>query len=189
MILNNYLKKRLIAKAKAGDRKAFEKLIKPCLKQVYKAAFYMSGGLQHEASDLAQETFVKAFISFNSFDENAELPPWLYRILRNLFLDKMKSSSFKREIVTDNEYLLDSDDPNDSPLEVMLKDEVKSKIHKVINDLPDEFKEIVVLCDIQQLSYVDASDIIGVPVGTIKSRLYRARLMLRKKLLKYRELF
>jgi RNA polymerase sigma-70 factor (ECF subfamily) len=149
-------------------------------------------GDYHEASDCAQETFIKVFKSIKTFRFESAFSTWLYRIAVNTCKNRIKSSAYKWKKKTVS--LETSNGPkngnpypeivNGSPTPVMAleKKERMMRLHKAINSLPEEQSQVVVLRDIQGLSYQEISDITGLNLGTVKSRLARGRLDLKNQL-------
>lgn len=183
-------RKRLTKRAQQRDADAFAELVRPELAKLHQAAFYLARDAD-EARDLAQATCLKAFEAMGDFRPGAPLKPWLHRILRNLFLDRRKSAAARYEVqalaMLDDDsgavsILEQSSDTADSPLEVLLRRERQDELTQQIRALPESFQEVLVLCDVQGLSYAEVCEITGLELGTVKSRLSRARVMLRERL-------
>lgn len=153
-------------------------------------------GNREEAEDLVQETYLKVHRFSHTFKEGSNLKAWLFKILRNTFINVFRKKIKEPKEVHYNDvedfYLFNrlktdrkednlSSDNSSADVYEFLEDEVKN----AIDSLPIAFKEVVLFSDIEELSYGEISDIIGCPIGTVKSRLFRARRMLQKSLWNY----
>jgi len=150
---------------------------------------------REEAEDLVQETYLKVHRFSHTFKEGSNLKAWLFKILRNTFINSFRKKIREPKEVRYNEvedfYLYNRikiDKANDVNLSgnvaniyEFLEDEVKN----AVDNLPLAFKEVVLYSDIEDLSYGEISEIIGCPIGTVKSRLFRARKLLQKSLWNY----
>ncbi|MFA4015659.1 MAG: hypothetical protein RUDDFDWM_000750 [Candidatus Fervidibacterota bacterium] len=167
-----------------GDELAWRKLIESFHKCVYSTAYHML--YNHEdALDVVQDVFIKVFEGLRKFRRGSSLSTWIYRICINVCLDRLRR---RREMLMsslndeEREGLIELPDPSPSPEEVVEKNELKELVRNAINSLPAHMRAVVVLCDLEGLSYDEVAKILGVPVGTVKSRLNRARLSLRNML-------
>ena len=185
--------REMIAQCKKGDREAFNELILKYQKQVFGIAYGMLSDYE-DASDAAQEVFVNVYRSISSFREQASFTTWLYRICRNVCSDMLRKRQRRGpQLSLDND---DDDDPlmntaSDAPgpAEVYEQTERQAAVRQALDTLKTDYKEVIVYCDMQGMSYEEAAVILKCPVGTVKSRLNRARNALRKKLSEKRELF
>ncbi len=171
---------KLVKKAKRGDPEAFGALIEKYERFVFNVVYRMIGNAE-DASDVSQEAFIKAFKKFSYYDENWAFSTWLYRIAVNAAIDFMRSSK-KENCVSFEDYIVDEDNQNrDSGIEekIISKEGVKNII-SAVNMLDDEFKAVIVLRDMEGMDYKEISDITGLPMGTVKSRLSRGRGKLRR---------
>lgn len=181
----------LITAFQEGDRTAFDKLVLKHKNKVFNLCYWVIGDYQ-EANDTAQETFIKVFRSLKKFRFDSSFSTWLFRIAVNTCKNRLNSSEFRQKKKT-----ISLDNPGDPATERSLsqiKDEAPSPsielerrermmlIKEAIDSLPAEQKDVVVLRDIEGLSYEEIVDITGLNVGTLKSRLARARLNLRNRL-------
>jgi len=132
------------------------------------------------ASDLAQETLVKAYRAWGTFTPGTPAYPWLARILRNVFIDHVRSAKVRREVPLEDEARLPADG---TPLEGLLTAERVTALYAAIAQLPAEMALVITLVDLQGLSYAEVAQITEVPVGTVRSRLSRSRDRLRALLL------
>lgn len=166
----------ILAMARGGDVDAFNRLVAIHQDAVY--GFSMSLTRQHAvADDVTQETFISAFRSISKM-RGANVRGWLLRIARNKAYDHFRRQTRRRESSVDAEDAvfaerLASDNP--SPADVAMNTELREAIEHCVGGLSHEHREVIVLIDVQGTSYDDASEVCGVNVGTIKSRLNRAR--------------
>ena len=181
----------LIRAVQAGDLAAFDELVLKHKNRLFNLVYWFLGDYQ-DANDCAQETFIKVFKSIKNFRFESAFSTWLYRIAVNTCKNKLKSSAYrwkKKTVSLETSNGSKNSNPfseivNGSPTPVMAleKKERMIRIQKAINSLPEEQNQVVVLRDIQGLSYQDISDITGLNLGTVKSRLARGRLELKNKL-------
>lgn len=153
---------------------------------------------KEEAEDLVQETYLKAYRFFNTFQKGTNIKAWLFKILRNTFINKYRKTvstpgeSFFEDIEsvqasvpyeeeTKSGESVDTLEKKYNDLGSLVDDEVKN----ALDSLPVEYREAILLSDVEELSYKDISEITNVPIGTVKSRLNRGRGLLQKSLLAY----
>lgn len=176
-----------ILKVKKGDQQAFEPIVSFYQDRIYYHCFRMTGST-HEAEDLAQEAFVRAYVNIKSFDDRRKFSTWLYRIATNLTIDRLrkrKPDYFLEEPVKGmdnlNMYSQLASEEN-LPEEEFERLELKEQIERHILSLSETYRSVVVLRYIDELPLKDISEILDIPLGTVKTRLYRGREALRKKL-------
>lgn len=168
----------------------FEKEFLPHLEALHSFAFHLCYN-EEDADDLVQETFLKAFRFIDKFEEGTNAKAWLFKILKNAYINQYRKES-KRPTRVDYEdvavYNEEEEgqvssyyDLREDVFEKMIGDEVST----ALNLLPEEFRTVILLCDIEGFSYEEISKIIEIPIGTVRSRLFRARNMLKEKLVKY----
>jgi len=183
----------LVHKAQAGDMEAFETLIKKYESKVYTIASHM---LSHgeDAKDAAQDVFLKVYRSLGAFRGDSRFSTWLYRVTNNVCLDYLRKKN-RRDLSLEYETEGDEgesrtlDIPADLNIESAVESgEFRSLVRKAIDMLPDQHKSMIVMRDVQSMSYSDISELLGLPEGTVKSRINRARASLRKIFLETREL-
>ena len=175
----------LILEAKRGDLVSFNRLVLAYQDMVYNQAFRMIGELD-AAEDATQEAFISAYKNIHNF-RGGSFKGWLLRIVTNACYDELRRR--KRRPTTPLEPLDDDDeeiesphwiaDPGESPEESTERQELSLAIQNCLDQLPEEFKTVVVLVDLQAIDYTEAAAVMHIPLGTIKSRLARARLRLR----------
>ncbi len=180
-----------------NSRKEFEDIAMEHVDSLYSMAMRLVFN-KEEAEDLVQETYLKAYRFFNTFQKGTNIKAWLFKILRNTFINKYRKTAnspgeifyedvesvnsnlaYKQE--NDAGELADTLESKCSELGNFMEDDVKH----AIDSLPVEYKEAILLSDVEELSYNEIAEITNVPIGTVKSRLNRARKMLQKSLWEY----
>lgn len=168
----------------------FEREAMPHMNLLYNYAYKMTGN-QLDADDLLQETYLRAFRFFDKFEQGTNCKAWLFRIMKNLFINKYRKNqkepgkvdygdveNFFDSIKSDR---IDSTDLQEKVFSNLLDDDVLT----ALNSLQDDFKTVVILCDLEGLSYEEIAEFVQVPIGTVRSRLHRGRKLLQQKLLQY----
>jgi RNA polymerase sigma-70 factor (ECF subfamily) len=181
----------LIKAFQKGDKKAFDELVIKHKDRIFNLCYRFLGDYE-EANDSAQEAFVKAYASLNTFRLESAFSTWLYRIAVNTCKNKLGSAAYraKRKTVSLDNPGKNEDGPlpveiqngTPSPLARMEEKEKMALVQKALDTLPTEFKMVVTLRDVEGLSYEDIAEITGLHLGTVKSRIARARTELRNKL-------
>ncbi len=177
---------KLISRAKKGDIYSFEKLVDKYQKKIYYLALRMTRS--HEAADdLAQESFIKAFYSLNSFKEGYSFCAWVYRICMNLTINYLKRQKFtvSESQLPQGSLELVQDTGKPDVAEQLVRDELTRKIENEIDHLPPEFRAVFILKTYEELSYEEIANALKISKGTVMSRLFRARERLRKSLKDY----
>ncbi len=172
--------KQLILEAQRKRPEAFERLIKIHEVEIFSYIKKMMHN-SYSSMDLLQETMIKAYQYIEKYDPQYSFKAWLYRIAKNTVIDEIRKKSYKTQqnctYIEDNPQIsITYNEPQDQLEYQSLKEALEAAIEK----LPLKLKNLVVLCDIQELSYEEAARIEGITIGTIKSRLHRARNALRK---------
>lgn len=187
--------KELIKRSQRGDVAAFDRLVRRYERSVFNTAYRLSNSYD-DASDIAQEAFVRAWNNLKSFRGDAAFSTWLYRIVTNVFLDDRKRKKTRQHRSLEEERELDEsnvvrqyEDPAPGPQELAEGDERRRILEQAIAALPEAQRVMVVMYHTQGLAYEEIAEITGLPMGTVKSRLNRARLALRDKLGDVAELF
>jgi RNA polymerase sigma-70 factor (ECF subfamily) len=172
------------------ERGEFERLVTRTKRQAYNLAYRMTGN-RDDAEDLTQEAYVRAYRSFDRYNRDLPFENWFLRILSNLFIDglrrkpKHQSLSLDRPM-TGNEgkddYLLELPDEKSDPERLLLDDVLDERLQKALEALPREFRTAVLLCDVEGLSYEEIARVMGTSIGTVRSRIHRGRVALRKSL-------
>ena len=184
----------LIHSATKGDLEAFNRLVLSYQEMVYNQAFRIMGE-RDIAEDATQDAFISAYRHLPTY-RGGLFKAWLLRIVTNICYDEIRRRKRKPttplEPMDDNQEEIESpswlSDPGESPEETTERLELSSVIQQCLNNLPIEFREVVILVDIQEMDYAEAAGVIRIPVGTVKSRLARARVRMRDCLHNHREL-
>ena len=184
----------LINEAQQGDLDAFNRLVLAYQNMVYTHAYRMMGDAD-SAEDATQNAFIAAYKNVNKF-RGGSFRAWLLRIVTNICYDELRRRKRKPvtalEPITNNDEEIESpswiSDPSDSPEDEIIRKELSIAIQECLDGLSPEFRSMIVLIDIQGFDYKEAAETISKPVGTVKSRLARARLRMRDCLQKFREL-
>ncbi len=168
----------------------FEKELLPFVESLNTFAFHLTYN-EEDAADLVQETFLKAFRFIDKFEQGTNAKAWLFKILKNIYINQYRKAA-KRPLKVDYEEVVSFHEGEDSQtssyydlrediFDQLMGDEVTA----AINGLPDDFKTVILLCDIEGFTYEEISKIVEIPIGTVRSRLFRARNMLKEKLKAY----
>jgi RNA polymerase sigma-70 factor (ECF subfamily) len=175
---------QLVFACRQGEIDAFEALVEKYQKKMLNVAYRMIGDYD-EACEVVQDAFLSAYRSIKKFRGEAKFSTWLYRIVLNLSKNRMTQIRTRgvREVYSidaaveteEGSRRVEPPDEGPSPLEQMEKKEVDARVQGCINGLDSEYREVLVLRDIQGFSYEEIRDILKIPDGTVKSRLFRAR--------------
>lgn len=189
LALEESLQEKAIDPALARVR--FESEFMPHMNALYNFALRLTND-EEDAQDLLQDTFLKAFRYIGSFESGTNAKAWLFRILKNNFINDYRKKSRGPNKVefewVEQSYVGDEDaepafhaDIKAESVQEMLGDEIT----KAIQALPVDFRMIIILCDLEEFSYEELGKILNIPIGTVRSRLHRARALLKEKLYDY----
>src|SRR5436190_17100967 len=161
---------------------SFEELAMPLFDQLYNFAHWLTRN-REEAEDLVQETYTKALKGFSSFQLGTNFRAWMYRILRNTFLTSRTGLKVTLAVPLDPE----ENGPDlavecETPETLLFERSNRELLQSAIDELPVHFREILLLCEVEEMSYQEISETLSVPIGTVMSRLSRARKTLRDRL-------
>ncbi|MCM8803720.1 MAG: sigma-70 family RNA polymerase sigma factor [Candidatus Omnitrophica bacterium] len=181
----------LVERAKTGDTKAFEELVKKTQDKIYNLGIKFFGN-KEDAADLLQETYIKAYESLPSFEGRSSFSTWLYRIATNFALMKLRKEKYKKISIDEIKKRVDGtydrndlSDWKDNPYFHYRNEELKEILSSAIDSLPLKYKTIFILHDIEGLSVEEVAKILSLSIPTTKTRIHRSRLYLREKLSDY----
>jgi len=170
-----------------GNHEAFEEIVTMFQHRLYQVCYRMLGNRQ-EAEDIAQEAFVRAYVNIHTYDQKRKFSTWLFRIATNLCIDRIRKKK--------PDYYLDAEVPGteglnmysqiaatgDLPEEEVEKMETQERIQYEIGRLPDKYRSVIILRYMEELPLQEISDILELPLGTVKTRVHRGREALRKQM-------
>jgi len=171
-------------------QKDFEDEIIPHLDAMYNFALRLTSD-PNDAEDLVQDTIVKAFRFFSSYEKGTNAKAWLFRILKNSYINSYRKNSKKPSQVDYDEVAtfyetIRAERTDTSDLEDrMFRDLIDDDISNALDELPEDFRTVVLLCDIEDFTYEEIANMLDVPIGTIRSRLHRGRNLLKSQLMEY----
>lgn len=168
---------------------AYELLVERYGRRIYALAYRMAGN-DADAKDLAQEALIRVYRALRRIDPTANLESWLYRVVTNLYIDllrrrpKARIESLDAPVLTakGDEVVREVEDSGPTPEELVISAQLDADIQRALLALSPELRMVVVLSDIEGRSYEEIAEIVRIPVGTVKSRLHRARRMLQERL-------
>ncbi|UQZ48260.1 RNA polymerase sigma factor SigW [Bacillus sp. PK3-037] len=179
--------KKRIKQVKKGDQNAFADIVDIYKDKIYQLCYRMLGNV-HEAEDIAQEAFIRAYVNIDSFDINRKFSTWLYRIATNLTIDRIRKKKpdyyLDAEVAGTEGLTMYSQIAADGvlPEDAVVSLELSHTIQRKILKLPDKYRTVIVLKYIDELSLIEIGEILNIPVGTVKTRIHRGREALRKQL-------
>jgi RNA polymerase sigma-70 factor, ECF subfamily len=180
------VKKRILQVLK-GDQDAYGEIVELYKDKVYQISYRMLGN-RHEAEDIAQEAFIRAFINIHSFNIDLKFSTWLFRIATNLCIDRIRKKKpdyyLDAEVAGTDGLNMYSQIPSktDMPEKEIESLELEETIQREILKLPEKYRTVIVLKYIEELSLIEISKILNLPIGTVKTRIHRGREALRKQL-------
>jgi RNA polymerase sigma factor (sigma-70 family) len=157
----------------------FEELAMPLFDSLYNLARWLAQN-QNDAEDLVQETYLKAWRSFASFQPDTNFRAWIFRILRNTFLGSRSKLEWRMTTAMESEEDLPA--TSATPESLLIGRSDMDAVRRAIEQLPVIFREVILLCDVEEASYREIAEILSIPVGTVMSRLARARKLVRESL-------
>jgi RNA polymerase sigma-70 factor (ECF subfamily) len=182
---------KLVKRTLHGDTRAFEELVETYQNKVYTLAYRYMGN-EDDANDMSQEAFIKSFRSLKSYKGDASFGTWIYRITTNVCLDELRHR--KRRVVPisldeplatvdGNELEREIPDSSLAADKIYEQKEFSQHIQLLLDEMKPEHKSVIVLRDVMELSYEEIAAVLDCSIGTVKSRISRARNILQKKLL------
>ena len=161
-----------------ADQAKFAEDTEPFMSSLYSAALRMTRS-PADAEDLVQETYMKALRGFSSFQQGTNFRAWMYRILRNTFLTSQAGLKASSSGSLDDDESAVEPAAADTPESLLLARMRQETIQKALEELPVKFREIILLCDWEEMTYQEIGETLGIPAGTVMSRLSRARRAMR----------
>lgn len=180
----------VVSESLIHKERLFEKEFMPHADALYNFAYQLSYN-DDDANDLVQETYMKAFRFIDSYQEGTNSKAWLFKILKNIFINEYRRKKREPEKIDYDDVIIFSDEDDDNSAayfdlrEDMFDNMLGDEITNALNKLPIEFKTVILLCDIEGFTYEEIAKIIDIPIGTVRSRLHRARNMLKQLLKDY----
>ena len=172
------------------DDREFDSLVRRCHRQAYNIAYRLAGN-HADAEDLTQEAFLRAYRFFDRYNRQMPFENWLYRIISNAFIDSVRRRPKARLQSLDQPYIhngvetqihLELPDEAANPESMMMEREIDEPLQRALTTLPHDFRQAVVLADVEGLSYEEIAETMGCSLGTVRSRLHRGRKALRSAL-------
>ncbi len=174
----------LVRQAAAGDHRAFRQLVERYQRKVFTVANGILSNPDH-AMDVTQDAFVKVYKALPDFKGDSQFYTWLYRIVVNLCIDKKRKASRRAEVDYDDAIAHSSDGPSlgpmlastqiDSPMKAYARQELRVQMNAAMDELSEAHREILVLREVEGLSYEELAEALDIPKGTVMSRLFHAR--------------
>ncbi len=168
----------------------FESLFQRSQRRAYNLALRLTGNTA-DAEDVTQDAFLRAWDNFDSYDHTRSFEGWLFRIITNRVIDMRRRQKRVPMFSLDNPIHGDEDGqpmshefaaPDSDPMKLVVEPVMEEKLQSALADLPDDYRKSIMLCDVEQRSYQEIAEIMHCAIGTVRSRIHRARVMLRKKL-------
>lgn len=170
--------REVVRRARSGDLRAFEQLVERYKRRAYYAALSLVGS-HEDAMDLSQEAFARAFRARRRLDPGRPFYAWLYRILRNLCFNFLRDSRTRRQLLTGATPWIVADARDRaaevSPAKQAERAELRERVRRALETLPEFERETLVLREFEGLSYREIAELLDIPIGTVMSRLYAAR--------------
>ncbi|MDA5111022.1 RNA polymerase sigma factor SigW [Brevibacillus thermoruber] len=183
----DFVEKRLTQRAKRGDREAFAELIEIYKDKIFQLAYRMVGN-REDAEDIAQETFLRVYANLHAYDESYKFSTWIYRIATNLCIDRGRKKrpdfSLDEEVEPGQgmDWYSRLSSSEKGPEDKVVTQELQETVQDALSQLAPKYRSIMILRYIEDLSLQEISDIVKLPVTTIKTRIHRGREALRSKL-------
>lgn len=185
--LNAIADSELVAKAVAGREESFEELVRRYQRPIAAYVYRMVGDYD-SALDLTQEVFIKVYGSLTRYKSEFKFSTWIYKIAHNAAIDHLRRSSTRDQSLTSEsdggQYELPIKSSKPTPEQESERREQRTEIEAVVSQLPHAYKDLILLRHSHDLSYDEIAEVTGLPLGTVKNRLFRAREMMREQFLK-----
>ncbi len=176
-----------IAAARAGDADAFSRLVQDNQDRIYSSILRQVRD-EHKAADLCQETFVQAWRAIDTYEDRARFSTWLYRIAMNLIASHYRHEHAQKRGGDNSRASLDAEGMPEpgagerAPDEQVAAEDIGVQVRAAIDELEDEYRQVVLMRDLQDMSYEEIAELLEIPPGTVRSRLHRGRERLKEKL-------
>lgn len=171
-----------------AKQREFERLAEPTKRHAYLMALRRTGN-RDEAEDLMQEAYLHAYRSFDKYNREKPFENWFSRILSNLFVDQLRhrrnlkilslSQQFNNGNDEDDDMMIEIPDQKSNPELAIISEVVDDRLLSALKAMPKDFRNAVLLCDVDEMSYAEVAETTGWPIGTVRSRIHRGRLLLR----------
>lgn len=183
----------LVERSLDGDVAGFEKLVSRYQNKIIGYVGRMTNGDREEAEDITQEAFIKAYRNLDSFRGQASFSTWLYKIATNLCIDRARTKKRRPQ----QAYSLDEPfegeegggreiaDSRYEPSKGVERDEMRALVRQTVADMPEKQRQVLIMCDLQGMPYENIAEVLGIPIGTVKSRIFHARADLARRLKPY----
>lgn len=175
---------RVLAGCRIGNEASWRQLVEGYKDWVYRLAYGFVHD-PHDAEDLAQDVFVEVHRWLPSYRGEARFPTWLYRVATNVCLRAIRARGKEAPVAIEDLERRLVDVAPDGPEEAAMESEARRHVHRMVAELPEHYRAVVVLCDLQELPYEEAAQALRISVGTVRSRVHRGRNLLRQKLQDY----
>ena len=173
-----------VRRLQRGETDAFELLVRRHEKTIFNLVYRMLGDYD-EAAEISQEVFLSAFRAVGQFRGDANFSTWLYRIALNHASTRRKTLGTRQRKIMSIENADPLSDPQPDPSDVLEKKEIRERVQSALNQLDPEDAEVILLRDLQDIPYDEVARVLEIPIGTVKSRLHRARRALKSRLSSY----
>jgi RNA polymerase sigma-70 factor (ECF subfamily) len=163
----------------AGQSETFAAMALPLLRPLYNFAHWLTRD-HHEAEDLVQDAYMRALKGFSSFQPGTNFKAWMFRIVRNMFLTSRTKAQITQVPMEDEDgEEIDMPAVMETPESMLLSTRTRQQIQAALERLPVNFKEVILLCDVEEMKYQEIADLLEIPLGTVMSRIARGRKLLR----------
>ncbi|MGI5818778.1 MAG: sigma-70 family RNA polymerase sigma factor [Armatimonadota bacterium] len=183
---------RFIGSSPEEHRRAeFERLVREHERDIFNAALRMARD-RADAEDVAQEALMKAYAAFDRFELGTNFRAWVLRILTNTYINEFRRRRRTPDMTTWDDLPREtlgriSEGGEDDPELALLEDTLDAEVEEALSEIPEVFREAVLLCDMQGMAYNEIAEVLSIPIGTVRSRIARGRGLLQEKLREYAE--